>query len=107
MDATGRDMKRDGGVSILQKQDQEGARNLLGLLREYGIFVVPEGELESWLKGCGASGHGPAWLIEVFERMGEDPDAKDYLRPGEGDVWQFVSQVKAWLVSPDRKGIPT
>lgn len=107
MDATGRDMKRDGGVSILQKQDQEGARNLLGLLREYGIFVVPEGELESWLKGCGASGHSPAWLIEVFERMGEDPDAKDYLRPGEGDVWQFVSQVKAWLVSPDRKGIPT
>jgi len=107
MDATGRDMKRDGGVSILQKQDREGACNLLGLLSEYGVFVVPEGELESWLKGCGASGHGPSWLIEVFERMGEDPDAEDYLKPNEGDVWQFVSLVKAWLVNPDRRGIPT
>lgn len=107
MDATGRDMKRDGGVSILQKQDREGACNLLGLLSEYGVFVVPEGELESWLKGCGASGHGPSWLIEVFERMGEDPDAEDYLKPNEGDVWQFVSLVKAWLVNPDHRGIPT
>jgi len=106
MDATGHNMKRDGGVSILKKEDQEAAHNLLGLLCEYGTFVVPGGELESWLKELGASGHGPSWLIDVFERMGEDSDTQNYVRPSDDDVWHFVAQMKAWLVDPNRKGIP-
>ena len=106
MDKTGRDMKRNGGVAILDASDQEAARNLFTQLSEYGIFVVPGGELESWLKSLGATGHGPSWLIDVFERMGEDPDAPGYLKPSSDDVWKFLSQVKAWLVDPTRKGIP-
>lgn len=106
MDATGHNMKRDGGISILKVEDQEAGFNLLNLLAEYGAFVVPGGELESWLKCCGASGHGPSWLIDVFERMGEDPDATSYVRPSQDDVWQFIAQVKVWLVNPTRKGIP-
>ena len=46
MEATGRDMKRDGGVEILHEPDREAAENLLAQLSEYGIFVVPGGELE-------------------------------------------------------------
>jgi len=106
MDATGRTMKREGGLTILKEQDQEAASNLLDLLNDYGIFVIRGGELESWLKNCGANGHGPTWLIDVFERMGEDPDAKNYVRPSDDDVWHFMAQVKAWLVNPTRKGIP-
>jgi len=106
MEGTGRDMKRDGGVSILQGAEQEAARNLLDQLTGYGVFVVPGGELESWLNALGAPGHGPSWLINVFETMGEDPDAADYLRPSNDDVWRFMSQVKDWLVNPTRKGIP-
>ncbi len=106
MRATGRDMKRDGGISILQNADQEAARNLLTQLNDYGVFIVPGGELESWVKQLGASGHGPAWLINVFEKMGENPDAADYVRPSNGDVWKFMAEVKSWLVNPSRKGIP-
>jgi len=106
MDGTGRDMKRDGGVSILKEPDQEAARNLLQQLDDYGIFVVPGGELESWLKSLGATGHGPAWLISIFEKMGEDPDAHTFLKPSIGDVWEFICMVKKWLISPTRRGIP-
>jgi energy-coupling factor transporter ATP-binding protein EcfA2 len=105
-DQSGRDMKRDGGVSLLQQGDQETAQNLLDRLAEYGLFVVPHGELESWLPQLGATGHGPGWLVNVFEQMGEDPDSGAYMQPSDDDVWAFIGRVKAWLVEPRRKGIP-
>jgi hypothetical protein len=46
MDATGKDMKTDGGTAILSGNDKEAAENLLARLAEYGIFVTPGGELE-------------------------------------------------------------
>jgi hypothetical protein len=106
MDKTGRDMKRDGGIGILEVADQEAARNLLEQLAGYGIFVVPHGELEAWLKALCATGHGPNWLIDIFQKMGEDPDDATYIKPGADDVWEFLSRLKAWLVNPNRLGIP-
>lgn len=106
MDSTGQNMKIDGGTAVLDASTREAAENLLHQLGEYGIFVVPGGELESWLKHLGASGHGPAWLISVFEQMGENPEATTYVKPGGEDVWQFIASIKAWLVNPTRKGIP-
>ena len=106
MDATGKDMKREGGLAILSSAEKQAAEDLLTQLRQYGIFVVPGGELESWMKSLGASGHGPAWLIDVFERMGEDPSNPNYVRPDTGDVWAFLRDIRSWLVDPARKGIP-
>lgn len=106
MDATGLNMKRDGGVDILKGEEKEAAINLLEQLADYGMFVVPKGELESWLKATNASGHGPSWLINVFEKMGENPSSPDYIKPSEGDVWEFISKIRAWHVNANRKGIP-
>lgn len=106
MDATGKDMKRDGGVSILSGADRQAAEDLLNQLRQYGIFVVPGGELESWMKNLGATGHGPSWLIDMFERMGEDSSTENYIRPTEDDVWKYLGDIRKWLADPMRKGIP-
>lgn len=103
---TGKCMKRDGGVSLLSVADREGCNDLFNQLEEYGLFVVRGGELESWLSTLGAEGHGPSWLIEVFERIGEDPDSPDYLRPEEGDVWAFLLKMRDWFFDTSRKGIP-
>jgi predicted ATPase len=100
------DMKKQGGISSLPSDEKEAAQNLLGQLEEYGLFVVPNGELESWLKELEASGHGPKWLVEVFEKMGENPDSADYVRPVDGDVWNFIGSIKKWASSVNRKGIP-
>jgi hypothetical protein len=105
-DATGKNMKRDGGLELLTSSDKEAAYNLLERLSEYGLFVVPRGELESWLPSLGATGKGPDWLIDVFQRMRDDPSIPDYVQPGSGDVWDFVAQLRAWVLDPQRKGIP-
>ena len=107
LDATGNNMKRDGGLDILEGEDKEAAENLCEKLAEYGLFVVKKGELESWLPSLGASGHGPSWLIDVFQKMGEDPEDQSYLRPGVDDVWSFVAEIRRWLSDPSRKGIPS
>ncbi|MBK8246677.1 MAG: AAA family ATPase [Gemmatimonadetes bacterium] len=106
MEGTKKDMKRDGGLDILVGSEREAAVQLFNQLKEYGLFVVPTGELESWLKPLGASGHGPSWLVDIFQRMGEDPAASGYVAPTDDDVWRFVSGVKRWLVDPERHGIP-
>jgi len=106
MDASGKNMKRDGGLAILNKSDAEAATNLLGQLGQYGLFVVPHGELESWLKTLGAEGHGPAWLIDIFQRMGDEPHEAAYVRPEKDDVWSFIDRVGVWLVDRSKRGIP-
>jgi putative AbiEii toxin of type IV toxin-antitoxin system/OLD-like protein len=103
---TGKDMKRDGGINILEADNLEGAKNLLRRLSEYGIYVVPGGEVEAWLKPLGATGHGPSWLIKMFELMGENPESTAYTKPSTDDVWKFMSDVRTWLADPLRKGLP-
>ena len=103
---SGKDMKRDGGVEILSDSDKEAANNLFDKLAEYGLFVVRKGELESWLLNLGSTGHGPAWLIDIFEKMGEDPESPSYLKPSIGDIWSFLAEIKKWCDNPTRKGIP-
>lgn len=105
-DKSGKDMKRCGGIEVLEAEDREAARNLLERLAEYGLFVVSRGELESWLPGLLVSGHGPAWLVSAFEKMGEDPTMPSYLRPSTDDVWEFIDRIGRWLKDPKRKGIP-
>jgi ABC-type cobalamin/Fe3+-siderophores transport system ATPase subunit len=107
MDATDKNMKKDGGISILTGSEKEAAMNLLCNLNEYGAFTVPGGELESWLPETQVSGHGPKWLIEVFEKMGSIYDDPNYIKPTDLDVWRFMFDIKKWLVNPNRKGIPS
>lgn len=106
MEASGKDMKREGGIAVLAGSEREAAQNLLSQLAEYGIFVVPGGELESWLRSLGATGHSPGWLISIFEKMGVDPEALGYVKPSRDDVWALIREIRGWLVDPNRKGIP-
>lgn len=105
-DSLGIEMKRGGGVMALPDAEREAANNLFDRLAQYGLFVVRNGELETWLPNLGVKGHGPAWLIDVFEKMGEDPESADYLRPNTGDVWAFLATVRTWLLEPTKRGIP-
>ncbi|MDH1308329.1 ATP-binding protein [Pseudomonas fulva] len=106
MDATGKDMKRQGGLAILEGADKQASEDLLEQLKQYGIFVVPNGELESWMAHLGARGHGPMWLVDIFERMGANPSSDNYVKPGDDDAWAFVNEIRKWLMEPKRKGIP-
>lgn len=99
------DFKRSGGIFVLPTPEQEAANHFFDQLDAYGTFVVRGGELESWLKHLECYGHGPSWLISMFEKMGEYPESADYVVPAKGDVWDFMEKVSYWLTDPYRKGM--
>lgn len=99
-------MKTQGGISALPTSEREAANNLINQLSEYGLFIIKNGELESWLKELEIGGHGSKWLVDIFEKMGENPDSEEYMKPRDGDVWGFIKIVGDWLLDPNRKGIP-
>lgn len=107
-DLKGGDFKRNGGLGFLDDQlDQQAGHDLFNNLGEYGIFVVREGELEDWLSTLEIpKGHKSKWLVEMFEKMGSDPTSNDYVRPADGDVWDFIASLKTWFANPVKRGIP-
>jgi len=104
--ATGKDMKKAGGIQLLSKDDQEACNNFFDQFEEYGVFIVRDGELESWLKALNITPNKSTWLVEVFKKMGENPGDAEYLNPSNGDVWDFLGNIKKWIDNPQRKGIP-
>ncbi|WP_219909769.1 AAA family ATPase [Pseudoduganella armeniaca] len=103
---TGKDMKKHGGIALLAGEEREACNNFLAKLAEYGIFVVPTGKVESWLASVKISRGKSGWLATVFEIMGEDPLNPSYVRPGDGDVWDFIGDIASWVRLPKRKGVP-
>lgn len=104
--ATGQNWKTAGGIELLTGENKEACSNFFNQLDEYGVFVIRQGELESWLKQLNASGHGSNWLIDIFAKMGENPEIAGYTKPTIGDVWDFIGRVKNWIDNTSRKGIP-
>jgi hypothetical protein len=94
------------GIASLSGEEHESGERLIADLSTYGIFVVPVGEVERWLPALGITGHASRWLIPMFEKMGSNPDESDYVRPCEGDVWQFIRGIASWISDPHRRGIP-
>lgn len=106
LNATGQNWKIKGGIDLLNGEDKEACSNFLNQLTEYGVFVIQKGELESWLKHLNASGHGSNWLIDIFSKMGDNPEDANYTKPTNGDVWDFMGEIKKWVENPNKKGIP-
>lgn len=73
-------------------------------LEEYGIFLVPVGELERWDTSLDVK--KSRWLEKKFEAMGRDPEAPDYVTPTNEGEWAFMDKIAAWIANPERKGMP-
>lgn len=93
------------GITALT-ESRSNAEKLLKKLEEYGLFVVPNGEIETWLSSLGVSGHGTDWLIRMFSVLGSDPNDTNYVNPSSGDIWDFMDRIGTWTNDPNRKGIP-
>jgi hypothetical protein len=58
--------KRVGQSSVPSGDASVALARLLSNLKERGLFVVPYGEVESFVKSVG--GKGPRWVTEVIEK---------------------------------------
>ncbi|MFZ4409331.1 MAG: ATP-dependent nuclease [Paracraurococcus sp.] len=106
LQASGKDMKKDGGVNTLSPQDRAAANDFLDNLNSYGLFIVRHGELENWLIEMGIKGKKTEWAVGMLERLGGDPDDNDYIHPGSDDVWSFMMTIIDWVKNSARKGMP-
>jgi hypothetical protein len=94
----------NGGIKQLGKHDQAAANDFFDQLQQYGIFVVRNGEVESWLLELGIRSKKAAWTVEMLERLGSDPNDAAYVKPAGGDVWEFMRGVIKWVKDTQRKG---
>ena len=68
LDATGKNMKREGGLEILDSDDKEAAKNLCERLCEYGLFIVKKGELDLGFPICERLATGRPGSLTPFRR---------------------------------------
>ena len=98
---------KNKGVYSFVKEQRAAVEDILAQLAQYGIFVVPSGEVESFLSGLGEKKGKRAWFFKIMENLGSNPNAESYVRPEADDVWEFMEQVSDWLANPNRRGMPT
>jgi hypothetical protein len=96
--------KESGLDAVRNGSDRETVKGILKYLADYGLFVVPVGELEKWLRQLGIT-NKKTWVTEMLVRLGSRTDPA-YVVPGFGDVWDFVECVAAWVNNPARAGMP-
>lgn len=103
---SGKNMKCDGGVNLLNGSEKDFCLDFFKHLSDYGCFVVPVGEIERWLENLDIERGKSSWLRNIFDKMGDDPDLDGYIKPTDGDVWDFIGIVSKWINDPNKKGIP-
>lgn len=94
-----------GGISALEGDDRRRAEEFLRELASYGLFLIPVGELESWLQGICATGKKTEWVISLFGLIGSAPDDEKYVRPGDDDIWAFIDSIRVWIDDAERNGM--
>jgi hypothetical protein len=94
------------GLGAFSKKDRKFLEGYLEELAEYGIFVVPVGVLESWLKELEIPSGKSKWVAHLLERLGTDRDSPTWVEPEDSDVWAFIDRISRWVADPDRRGIP-
>jgi len=98
------DPLKHGGIEHLAGADLTRAQHFLAELERYGVFLIPIGEVERWLRSMKIAGKGTEWLIDMFAALG-DEGAAGYIQPAADDVWAFLDRINGWISNPNRLGI--
>lgn len=95
---------KEKGIYSLPETERNNVDHLLSKLAKYGLFLVPVGEVEFWLKDLSVEGHGSHWLLGMFEKMGTSDNDPNYVKAGSGDVWDFINEIAYWSDNSNRLG---
>jgi ABC-type lipoprotein export system ATPase subunit len=106
-DSGERNRCKSRGVSGLPTAKRPAMRALINELATYGLFVVPVGELESWLPDLDVPASPKhKWIVGMLTSLGTDPAKPGFVTPGRGGVWRFIDAIEKWVADPARKGMP-
>ncbi|MGD6852423.1 MAG: TOPRIM nucleotidyl transferase/hydrolase domain-containing protein [Candidatus Bathyarchaeia archaeon] len=87
------------GFCDLSDTDKIRADVFLKRLQEFGVFVVPIGEVERWLSYL-YKGDDRGWLQNILETL-ESP----LVKPSDDDVWKFLTEIRLWITNNNRLGM--
>ncbi len=104
LEASGKDMKTEGGFELLVGQDRMAADMLFDTLESFGVFPVRRGEVENWLPNLNVPGKKTDWAVAMLERLGSDTHDPQYVRPAADDVWAFIEKIVLWIKNSARYG---
>ncbi len=90
------------GIRALSSEYVTSFENLSGVLARFGLFIVPNGALESWLSSPEIDPKKESWFGEILEKIGSETEGQNY----EEDVWKFIQDCVGWLNDPNREGMP-
>ena len=79
-------IKNAGEAALPAGQATQQFHDLQALCKQFGLWIVPVGELEGFCKSIG--GHGPSWVQQVIEqrKLSNDPEfenARQFMR----EIW--------------------
>lgn len=85
------------GLAWFPEQNRPRIRQLFAECRKLGLFIVPKGELESWLPLGGTK--GKEWNRKALEDLhtGQCP----------ADLHDFVAEVVGWVRPPETRRLAT
>lgn len=88
------------GLRSLRGHDRQIVLQLITDLADLGVFIVPNGALESWLRYLGVQGQKDAWVARMLDRLQADD-----VKPRAADVWSFMGGIASWTNNPSRLGM--
>jgi hypothetical protein len=94
---------KEDGLHGLQGGDRESAETLIAQVKQYGIFIVPGGQVESWLPSIGMNKKKDARVTKILRTLDEQGEpSEDEL---DDDVWGFIGDMIAWIRDTHRRGV--
>ena len=100
IEKAGVDVKTNG-VASLPDASKGGVCELIDQVKGYGLFVVPVGELEGWLKELPRLRSKTEWATKAIEHLHSTQGVSG------GSGWDtFVNDILAWIRDGRRKGMP-
>ena len=100
-----KELMKSQGINALSSVGKIFAETLFNELNDYGLFIVPVGELESWLPHLSITGKSTDWIVKLFSSIGYSKTDSNYLTPAADDIWLFLDKISKWVTNPMRKGI--
>lgn len=85
---------KPNGLAHATSDERKGVEHFIREMVSHGIFLPEVGPVEGWLSELGAGTDKKGWIPAIFQAMGL---VNTGLKPGRGDVWQFLRRIGRYL----------
>ena len=81
--------------------NSESLKKFIGDLGDYGLFLVPVGELEDWLPNINKDFKKNQWIVKAFEEI--ENQGSNIIN---NNISDFMNKISQWCYRAERKGMP-